>query len=93
MSGIINRVIDNNNNLIKTDLKHNIEQWLYELRVIGKRNKTTQLFFKVYTLARLRKLVENQMKLCKKYKIRVEIKNTIDEYIARVGFILGPTVD
>ena len=58
-----------------------------------KRNKTIQLFFKVSTLAGLRKLVENHLELCKKNKTRVEIKNTIEEYTARVGFILRPAVD
>ena len=33
------------------------------------------------------------MKQCKEKRIRIELKNTKDEFIARVGFLLGPATN
>ena len=70
--GVINGVITKNNKLINNDFEHCIKDQLFELRVIRERLKTTEIYFKVSSRARLYKFVESQMKQCKEKRTRIE---------------------
>ena len=91
--GVINRVISKTNELIKDNFEECIDNWMFDLRVTGEKLKTTQLYFKVQSYTSLRKLVESQIDLCKEKRTKIELKNTKNEFTARIGFLLGPATD
>ena len=60
--------------IITDNFKNTSEKWLFHLRIIGERNKTLQICFKVSTFSGLKKLVIDQMQQCKeinKYKDKI----------------------
>ena len=80
--GVINGVMSKTNELIKDNFEKCIDDWMFNPRVIGEKLKTTELYFKVQCYANLWKLVESQMDLCKEKHIKIELKNTKNEFTA-----------
>ena len=90
---VIQGVITKNNELITNDFEHCINNQIFNPRVIREKLKTLQLFFKVSSFIGLYKLVKSQMEQCKEKRMRIKLKNTKDEFMARVGFLLGPATN
>ena len=91
--GVINRVMSKTNELIKDNFEECIVNWMLDQRLIEKKLKTIQLYFKVQSYASLQKFVKSQIDLCKEKCTKIELKNTKDEFIARIRFLLGPATN
>jgi len=65
---------------------------LFQLCLIGKGYKSTQIYFKVHITYIILELVQDQLKFYKKSNISISQKYTKDEYIAKIRALTGINV-
>ena len=65
---------------------------MFQLCLIEKGYKSTQIYFKVHITYTILELVQDQLKLYKESNISISQKYTKDEYIAKIRALTGINV-
>ena len=69
-----------------------ISEQIYNLYVIGKEKKYSQIYFDIATINGIMALIMHQEERIKREKIQLSLKKTISYYTTKIGFIAGPNL-